>query len=114
MYDETIINNGFLVIISAHPISRYRNLLPSVQHVYKVLRVSRQIPLFVIVNLKSTVFSIYLLFFQIDFYFDYQGDFPGFDTWKIALVMIVFVDVHRSVTILNTICQTSETIKIYI
>ena len=50
----------------------------------------------------------------IDFYFDYQGDFPGFDTWKIALVMIVFVDVHRSVTILNTICQTSETIKIYI
>ena len=52
--------------------------------------------------------------FWIDFYFDYQGDFPGFDTWKIALVMIVFVDVHRSVTILNTICQTSETIKIYI
>ena len=51
---------------------------------------------------------------EIDFYFDYQGDFPGFDTWKIALVMIVFVDVHRSVTILNTICQTSETIKIYI
>ena len=53
-------------------------------------------------------------FVVIDFYFDYQGDFPGFDTWKIALVMIVFVDVHRSVTILNTICQTSETIKIYI
>ena len=51
---------------------------------------------------------------KIDFYFDYQGDFPGFDTWKIALVMIVFVDVHRSVTILNTICQTLETIKIYI
>ena len=51
---------------------------------------------------------------QIDFYFDYQGDFPAFDTWKIALLMIVFVDVHRSVTILNIIYQTSKTIKIYI
>ena len=33
-YDETFINNGFLVILAAHSISRYRNL--KVQHVYKV------------------------------------------------------------------------------